>query len=297
MDELYKIIESLDCYDDQRLSNIFDLDKRNRLMDLSNSDIKGIAGLEKLNYYSSYLRASAEPDKMSFGLDDNHAFTLECIYNAEFDFWTYISHFYAFKIDKGLIKYAFELNYMRKAIVENFLKNYLYKNEDEIFNDSRIIQGELLFFESIMRCEDAKTFYQLFCDFHINTTLARCYLHLDDYRYHRNIMKAWLALGTFIERYMGYSKDDVINEVKKIIDKDVTQRTQKANEARWQGHVEQQRRKYLDLDKQRQSDLGKKLTIKSVATWIYEHHNQDNLEYETIRDHLSKARRGIFTND
>lgn len=70
-----------------------------------------------------------------------------------------------------------------------------------------------------------------------------------------------------------------------------------ANEARWQGHVEHLRRKYLELDKQRQSKLGKNLTIKSVATWIYEHHNQDDLEYETIRDHLSKARRGIFTNE
>lgn len=83
----------------------------------------------------------------------------------------------------------------------------------------------------------------------------------------------------------------------KYIENELSYRAKKANEARWQGHVEQQRRKYLELDKQRQSDLGKKLTIKSVATWIYEHHNQNNLEYETIRDHLSKARKGEFTND
>lgn len=87
------------------------------------------------------------------------------------------------------------------------------------------------------------------------------------------------------------SKDDEL--IKSYIDINI----KKANDARWQGHVEQQRRKYLDLDEQRQRELGKKLTIKSVATWIYEHHNQDDLEYETIRDHLSKARKGIFTND
>lgn len=86
-------------------------------------------------------------------------------------------------------------------------------------------------------------------------------------------------------------------QAQNLIDIDISKRTQKANEARWQGHVEQQRRKYLELDKQRQSELGKNLTIKSVATWVYEHHNQNNLEYETIRDHLSKARKGIFTND
>lgn len=81
------------------------------------------------------------------------------------------------------------------------------------------------------------------------------------------------------------------------IESELSARAKKANEARWQGHVEQLRRKYLGLDKQRQSELGKKLTIKSVATWIYEHHNQDDLVYETIRDHLSKARKGEFAND
>ena len=70
-----------------------------------------------------------------------------------------------------------------------------------------------------------------------------------------------------------------------------------ANEARWQGHVEKRRRSYLELDKRRQAELGKKLSIKYSATWIYEHHNESNLQYETIREHLSKARKGIFTND
>ena len=297
MDDIYSLINELDCTDALKLSPIFNIDERNKLIELSKSDIKDIEGLQKLNYYFSYLKVSAEPDKMSFGLDNNHTFTIECIFDAEFQLYTYISHFYAFKIDKGLTKYTFELNYMRKAVVENFLKNHLYKSEDEIFKNSKRIQIELLFFESLMKCKDAEFLYQLFCDFHINTTLARCYLHLDDYRYHRNIMKAWLLLGTFIERYMGYSEDDVVNEVKKTIYKDITQRTQKANDARWEGHVEQQRRKCLELDKQRQSKLGKNLTIKAVATWIYEHHNQEDLEYETIRNHLGKARKGIFTNE
>lgn len=83
----------------------------------------------------------------------------------------------------------------------------------------------------------------------------------------------------------------------KEINKYIKEKMAVANEARWQDVVEQLRRKYLELDKQRQSELGKKLTIKSVATWIYEHHNQDDLVYETIRDHLSKARKGEFTNN
>ena len=74
-------------------------------------------------------------------------------------------------------------------------------------------------------------------------------------------------------------------------------KNKKGNDARWKGSVESLRRKYLDLDTKRQSELGKKLTIKAVAIWIHDHHNPEELEFETIRDHLSKARKGIFTND
>lgn len=85
--------------------------------------------------------------------------------------------------------------------------------------------------------------------------------------------------------------------VAKDISNYMKKRMATANEARWQGHVEKQRRKYLELDIQRQSDLDKKLSIKDVAMWIYNNRNEFEVEYETIRDHLSKARKGEFTND
>lgn len=81
------------------------------------------------------------------------------------------------------------------------------------------------------------------------------------------------------------------------IENELYSRAKKANEARWQGHVEKLRRKYLELDQSRQGNADRKPTIKAVAQWIYQHHNEEELELETIRDHLSKARRGIFTND
>lgn len=86
-------------------------------------------------------------------------------------------------------------------------------------------------------------------------------------------------------------------QAQNLIDIDITRRTQRANEARWQGHVEKQRQKYLELDRQRQRDLGKKLSIKDVAMWIYNNRNEFEVEYETIRNHLSKARKGEFTNN
>ncbi len=81
------------------------------------------------------------------------------------------------------------------------------------------------------------------------------------------------------------------------IQNDRKARTEPANKARWDGHVEELRRRYLELDTKRQSELGKNLTIKDVAIWIHDHHNPEELAFETIRDHLSKARKGIFIND
>lgn len=105
-----------------------------------------------------------------------------------------------------------------------------------------------------------------------------------------------INLASYIYGY-GKRKLNDTDDFQKLLSHERKEVAKKANEARWQGHVEELRRKYLELDKQRQNKLDKNLTIKSVATWIYEHHNQDDLEYETIRDHLSKARKGIFTND
>ena len=84
--------------------------------------------------------------------------------------------------------------------------------------------------------------------------------------------------------------------ISKAISVENKQKSVIANQARWQGHVAQQRRLYLDLDQQRQVKLGKKSSIKDTAMWIYTHHNPLELEYETIRNHLSKARKGIFDN-
>ncbi|KAA0912809.1 hypothetical protein [Psychrobacter sp. ANT_WB68] len=108
-----------------------------------------------------------------------------------------------------------------------------------------------------------------------------------------SLMNASFFYGAEIQSSMPITEQQAQN----LIDFDISKRTQKANEARWQGHVERLRRKYLELDESRQGSADKKPTIKAVAQWIYEHHNEQELELETIRDHLSKARRGIFTND
>ena len=108
-----------------------------------------------------------------------------------------------------------------------------------------------------------------------------------------SLMNASFFYGAEIQ----FSAPVTEQQAQSLIEIDISKRVQKANEARWQGHVEQQRRKYLELDKQRQIELDKNLSIKDVAMWIYNNRNEFEVEYETIRDHLSKARKGEFTNN
>lgn len=87
--------------------------------------------------------------------------------------------------------------------------------------------------------------------------------------------------------------DDLI---KKAISELNTKIATQASDARWGDSVEQQRKRYLELFEQKKAELGKKPTIKDVANWISIYHNEFDVEYETIRDHLSKALKGNFTN-
>lgn len=105
-----------------------------------------------------------------------------------------------------------------------------------------------------------------------------------------------INLASYIYGYEKRKLNDT-NDFQKLLSHKRKEMAKKANDARWQGHVEQQRRKYLELDKQRQIELDKKLSIKDVAMWIYSNRNEFDVEFETIRDHLSKARKGEFTNN
>lgn len=71
----------------------------------------------------------------------------------------------------------------------------------------------------------------------------------------------------------------------------------KSAHTRWGNVVERQRRKYLELDEQYQKNTGEMLTNEGMATLIFNHgDNEFNVGFETIRDHLSAARKGVFTN-
>ncbi len=151
----------------------------------------------------------------------------------------------------------------------------------------------------------------------INLKSAQCREYLSKYILEKDIsdvMYCYIANLMYVVGLAQYVLKDfeyVVQEFQQIfeiqcalnkgkitsVDLILKNRAKKANDSRWQGHVEQLRRNFLELDDRRQSEQGKKLTIKAVATWIYQHHNEHDLEYETIREHLSKARKGIFTND
>lgn len=216
---------------------------------------------EILNLYSIYFKACK-----NFNYDNHPTSIHAMVIFSQYSF-NLVSLDWYLSIDKNL-----DFNTDDKCILD-ITKNTFYTTLiDNIANNET----------------DKKLIYKLSLILYISLAI-----HLSVYYIVNSRRKESIKVFSTISEALFVLKGGISEEISNYIKK----RMATANEARWQGHVEQQRRKYLELDKLRQSELGKKVTIKSVATWIYEHHNQDDLEYETIRDHLSKARKGIFTND
>lgn len=187
-----------------------------------------------------------------------------------------------------------KFHYAKHAIAEYFLENYLVLDRHEMIDKLFEINKKEQFFKVLHEKPNSYLQPDLCYSIILSSLLAQFYVMLEDLdNAISSIMNAAYFYGASIERNTLPSDE----RIKQFIHDDITKRTRIANEGRWKGHVEELRNKYLELDKYRQSQLGKKLTIKAVATWIYDYHNEHDLEYETIRDHLSKARKGIFTND
>ena len=187
-----------------------------------------------------------------------------------------------------------QFHYAKCAIAECFFENYLTLDRHEIIDKLFAINKKEQFFnaldENLNNYQQAGLYYSTI----LSSLLGQFYILLDDMdNAISSIMNAAYFYGASIERNALPSDE----RIKQFIHDDITKRARAANDGRWQGHVEQLRRKYLELDESRQGNADRKPTIKAVAQWIYQHHNEQDLELETIRDHLSKARRGIFTND
>lgn len=186
-----------------------------------------------------------------------------------------------------------KFHHAKYAIAEYFFHNYTVLDRHEMIDKLFEINRRERFFEVLHEKPNSYLQPDLCYSIILSSLLGQFYVMLEDLdNAVSSIMNAAYFYGASIERNTLPSDE----RIKKFIHDDINKRTQKANEVRWQGHVEQQRRKYLELDKQRQKDLGKKQSIKDVAMWIYNNRNEFEVEYETIRDHLSKARKDIFTN-
>ncbi len=84
----------------------------------------------------------------------------------------------------------------------------------------------------------------------------------------------------------------------KAYQKKLSARNKIGGNAKWKNTVEKQRRRYLELDHQYQKETGVKLSIQDMAVLIYNNNdNEFNVTFETIQGHLSKARKGVFTNN
>lgn len=252
---------------------------------------------ERLQFYLRALEVSSKVTMMgmhqiSTGYPTEIKSILEKALNVETAiFNSCIARDYGFTYSQSRIANFHEA---RLFITRFFIENYktidrfllcekLYKvNQDKVFltvlaeNDNVIFHPIIVF----------KALY--------NSILSQLYILADR---EDDALSSLMNASFFYGANIQYSEPIALERMQEIISHDAAQRARAANEGRWQGHVEQLRRKYLELDKSRHDKkTDKKPTIKAVSQWIYEHHNENDLELETIRDHVSKARQGIFTN-
>lgn len=182
----------------------------------------------------------------------------------------------------------------RLIVVEYFIKNYKEFDRFELFNKLFQANKEKQFLKVLSENNRVILNPDIIFKALSHALLSQLYILVDDdCSAISSLMNASFFYGANIQS----SEPIALERMQEIISHDAAQRARAANEGRWQGHVEQLRRKYLELDTSRHDKkTGKKPTIKAVSQWIYEHHNENDLELETIRDHVSKARQGIFTN-
>lgn len=180
--------------------------------------------------------------------------------------------------------------FITKFFIENYEKMDRFELSEEVFR----INKDKRFLAVLAENTNTFIYPEIVFKALFSAMLAQLYVLVDkESEAISSLMNASFFYGANIKS----SEPLTEHQVKSLINIDISRRTQLANKARWQGHVEQLRRRYLELDKQRQGESGKQLTIKAVAKWIERYHNQEDLELETIRNHLSKARKGIFTNE
>lgn len=75
------------------------------------------------------------------------------------------------------------------------------------------------------------------------------------------------------------------------LDEQIINTAKNASMKRWGNKVERQRKRYLEHFKQQGFT-----TYKACAMWIYENDNPENLDFDTIKKHLSQADKGNFSN-
>ncbi len=252
---------------------------------------------ERLDFYLRALEASTKINIMgihqiSTGYpNEMNTLLAKAVQVEAAIFFTCIAHDYGFTYSQPRMVY---FNEARLFVTRFFIENYKTMDRVELGEQLYYVNQDKDFLAVLAENKNTNFHPVIIFKALYTSILAQLYTLAER---ENDALSSLMNASFFYGAEIQFSAPITEHQAQTLIDIDISKRTQKANEARWQGHVEQQRRKYLELDKQRQSELGKDLTIKSVATWIYERHNQDDLEYETIRDHLSKARRGIFTND
>ena len=235
IEEIYKLIESLyreseeDYIDDSLINRIFDNEKSNELKAVAHDiSTNNLDGLDKLRLYLEYLESSAEINNMSFGLSSQSLLILDDLFEHETELFNYLSELqikYIYderdflQLQKGFTAYPFEVNSLRRTIVNFFIENYERMPTETMYIECARILKKQNFFRYFIFIKDMEDYLETFSYFHMAATLVKCYLHVDgrEYGTYSNLIIAYKLYGAFEEQYSRYSRNQLNSVVENAV--------------------------------------------------------------------------------
>ena len=212
-----------------------------------------------------------------YGLTANQIKLLEPVFKIEKEISMTLIHAYHHSQGTEFGEYIYHLKELRSLVAQYFLEHYktldrmdIYSNLSNLYKDS--------FFNSI---DDYYKVKHIAFDSVLHTLLANLYIYLDDMpNFLASAMNASFRYGVFAEKLNSVSYDEMGDYLTQFTQYTMSQKSRK----RWGDKVDQQKQRYLQHYKEKGFN-----TYKACALWIWKNDNPENLDFDTIKNHLSKA--------
>ena len=236
-------------------------------------------GETKIEYLIKELELSFLSGSSSkvYGLDNEKAELLENVLLIESHAYCGTAQ-YVINNDLDIEKYHSDLRELRIFVLKYFLNNYSKLYRKELYTNLINQHLNKFFCEIPPHKEMGRVFVT---DVFVHCLLAKAYLYVNDIsNFLSSAMNASFLHGMAVEKGQSIHFVNLEQFLKQQTQNTMAQTARQ----RWGDKVEQQRQRYLQHYKEKGFT-----TYKACALWIWENDNPENLDFDTIKNHLSKA--------